>query len=95
MKVTIDRYRILHLVMLMICSYLLAEALIAKMEWTPLSAYGLACTITTQISNGINSQYNEDEANSPVEKRREDKRERVLEKRRERRTTGEAGKKKR
>ena len=83
MKVTIDRYRILHLLLLMGTSFVLAETLIHKLEWTPLSAYGLACTLTTQISSALYGQTEEDDVNAADAKRKE-KRERVAEKRRER-----------
>ena len=87
MKVNLDRYRIFHLIVLLACSFVVAETLIAKMEWTKMSAYGLAITITTQLSNAINSANKDADAadESAAEKKRQEKRERVLEKRRERR----------
>ena len=83
MEVTIDRYRVLHLVLLMFSSFIIAKILILKWEWSLLSAYGFGVTISTQVSNSI-SKIIEDESNSTEDKKREEKRERV-EKRRERR----------
>ena len=59
-----------------------------------MSAYGFACTITSQISTAMNPQP-EDEVDA-ADKKRQEKRERVAEKRKGRRTgeTGVAGKKK-
>ena len=54
MKVTIDRYRIFNLVLLLACSGVLAEIIIFKFEWSRLSAYGFTITICVQISNAIN-----------------------------------------
>ncbi|KAL3771102.1 hypothetical protein ACHAWU_006479 [Discostella pseudostelligera] len=89
MEITIDRYRILHLILLIVCSHVIARFLINSWEWTPLSAYGLAVTVTTQISNAITQNNinagNNDEDNV-VDKRRQEKRERVLMKRRERKS---------
>ena len=95
MEVTLDRWRILHLILLMTASFIVAEILIKKWEWASLSAYGFAITITTQISKVINPDPNDD-VEDAADKKREEKRERVLEKRRERRKgeTGVAGKKK-
>lgn len=99
MKVTIDRYRILHLVLLMACSFVLGEILIAKMGWAPLSAYGFACTVTSQISSAARealANKDQKEEVDSAQKKREEKRGKVLEKRRGRRS-GElagAGKKK-
>lgn len=91
MKVTFDRYRILHLILLMACSWVLAKILIAKLEWTAMSAYGFACTLTTQINQAINSAKKDDDGdNNGAEKKRQDKRDRVLEKRKERRN-GQSG----
>ena len=59
-----------------------------------MSAYGLAITITTQISNAINkiNEEKEYEANiDAAEKKRQEKRERVLEKRMERKNNGQSG----
>mmetsp|Transcript_56191 Transcript_56191/g.119496 ORF Transcript_56191/g.119496 Transcript_56191/m.119496 type:complete len:96 (-) Transcript_56191:28-315(-) len=94
MKVNFDRWRILHLLLLMVISSILAEALIAKLEWTSLSAYGFAITITTQISNAFNPDSVD--ADDAADDMRQKKRERILEKRRERRKgdMGAAGKKK-
>ena len=86
MKFTFDRYRILHLILLMACSYIVAETLIAKMEWSKLSAYGFACTVITQLNNAINPIESDDSKHTAAEEtKKQDKRERILEKRRERR----------
>ena len=84
MKVTIDRYRIFNLVILLACSGVLAEIIISKFEWSRLSAYGFTITICVQISNAINklnleAQHNNN--NDAAEKKRLEKSERVLEKR--------------
>mmetsp|Transcript_7648 Transcript_7648/g.12379 ORF Transcript_7648/g.12379 Transcript_7648/m.12379 type:complete len:100 (-) Transcript_7648:123-422(-) len=98
MEINLDRWRILHLLLLLTVSSILAQILIAKFEWAALSAYGFAITITTQINNAINSdQLNGDlNADDAADKMRQEKRERVLEKRKERRKggTGVTGKKK-
>ena len=70
MEVTIDRYRVLHLIVLVFGSYIIAKILILKWEWSSLSAYGFGVTITTQVSNGI-SKIIEDESNNTVDKKRE------------------------
>ena len=94
MKVTIERYRVLHLLVLTGCSFVLAEILIHKLGWTALSAYGMACTFTSQVSSAIYAQTEEEEVDA-AELKRKEKRERVAEKRRERRIwTGGSGKKK-
>ena len=93
MKITFDRYRILHLILLVACSFILAETLIAKMEWSKLSAYGFACTMISQLSNAISPIESDDSKRTAAEEtKRQDKRERTLEKRRERRN-GVANKK--
>ncbi|KAL7441636.1 hypothetical protein ACHAXH_008729, partial [Discostella pseudostelligera] len=89
MEIIIDRYRILHLILLIVCSHVIARFLINSWEWTPLSAYGLAVTITTQFSNAItrhNTNADNTEEDDVVDKRRQERRERVLMKRRERRS---------
>ncbi|KAL7527882.1 hypothetical protein ACHAWF_002347 [Thalassiosira exigua] len=95
MKVTIDRYRILHLILLIICSFILAEILIKKLGWSRLSAYGFACTLTSQISQAIHRLQTDNPDGEDED--RQDKRERVIQKRRDRRTgeSGVRGKKKR
>ena len=84
MKVTIDRYRILNLVILLACSGVLAEIIISKFEWSRLSAYGFTITICVQISNAINKinlEAQQNKNNDAAEKKRLEKIERVLEKR--------------
>jgi hypothetical protein len=84
MKVTIDRYRILNLIILLACSSILAEIIISKFEWARLSAYGFTITICVQISNAINKlnlEQQQNNNNDAAEKKRLEKSERVLEKR--------------
>jgi hypothetical protein len=83
MKVTIDRYRVLHLIILMTCSCILAETLISKFAWARLSAYGIACTVVTGSSNGIRSiiEKHDNECQNDIRRVREEK----MEKRRDRR----------
>ena len=84
MKVTIDRYRIFNLVILLACSGVLAEIIISKFEWSRLSAYGFTITICVQISNAINKlnlEAQQNKNNDAAEKKRLEKIERVLEKR--------------
>ena len=84
MKVTIDRYRIFNLVILLACSGVLAEIIISKFEWSRLSAYGFTITICVQISNAINKlnvEAQQNNNNDAAEKKRLEKSERVLEKR--------------
>ncbi len=51
MKVTIDASRILHLFLLITLSAAGAIMLVSYLEWTPLAAFGLSCTVVTQVSN--------------------------------------------
>ena len=84
MKVTIDRYRILNLGILLACSGVLAEIIISKFEWSRLSAYGFTITICVQIINAINQlnvEAQQNNHNDAAEKKRLEKSERVLEKR--------------
>ncbi len=91
MKVTINHNRILHLFLLVVCTHFIARFLIRAWRWTPLSAYGLACTITTQVSNAIMG-CNVEHTNGGIEdKEREVKGERVLMKRKARRSGLAAG----
>ena len=53
MKVNISPERILHFIALTISTYLIGKLLITKLDWTPLSAYGLGCTIVVQVNNAI------------------------------------------
>ena len=86
MKITFDRYRILHLFLLMACTFILAEILIAKIYWSKLSAYGFACTVVTQINNAMNPIESHSEDLSAADEKKRDKRGRILEKRKERRS---------
>jgi hypothetical protein len=86
MKITFDRYRILHLFLLMACTFILAETLIAKMDWSKLSAYGFACTVVTQISNAMNPIESDNSEPPAADKKKHEKRRRIVEKRRERRS---------
>lgn len=94
MKVNIDRYRILHLILLIAISSVVAETLVTKLDWTRMSAYGFACSVTSQVSQRVYSILNpseEEQAADAAEKKRLDKRERVLEKRRGRKIDAEFG----
>jgi len=84
MEVTIDRYRVLHLIVLMFTSYIIAKILILKWDWSSMSAYGFGVTISTQISNAMHTINNDKSNAMAIDQKREEKRERV-EKRRERR----------
>ena len=99
MKVTIDRYRVLHLFILVGCSFILAETLVSKWGWSYMSAYGFAISITTQISNAINKDNpritDNDGPTDAAEKKREEKRERIIDKRKERKSGALTGSKKR
>lgn len=53
MKVTIDTVRILHLLALILLSTAGATLLVSYWDWTPLAAFGFACTIVTQVSNAL------------------------------------------
>ena len=91
MQVTLDAQRILHLMALLLSSYIIAKLLQVRFEWTPLSAWGLGISISCQVSNAIlkmmdpesniNSSNNVDEN----EKRWQEERKKELEKRKERR----------
>ena len=91
MQVTLDAQRILHLMALLLSSYIIAKLLQVRFEWTPLSAWGLGISISCQVSNAIlkimdpesniNSKNNVDEN----EKRWQEERKKELEKRKERR----------
>ena len=70
-------------------SFILAQILIRKLGWTPLSAYGIATTITTTINNAIiNPPDFNDNHEIEADRERQKKRERLLDKRRERGTVG-------
>jgi len=51
MKVTLDAYRFVHLVALIGMSSIGAWVFITFFQWTPLVAFGTACTVVTQLSN--------------------------------------------
>lgn len=53
MKVNFDATRIAHLLALLFFTYLGGRLLVSYLEWTPLSAYGLSCTVSVQINNAI------------------------------------------
>lgn len=80
MKVTVNRNRILHLILLILCSHVIARVLIKVWEWPPLSAYGLGCTMTIQFSNAI-IRFNTDNTDGHVYKKKDDRRARVMMKR--------------
>lgn len=92
MKVTLDGKRILHLISLILSSYLIAKLLQVKFEWTPLSAWGVGISVTCQVSNAImsildptsdNNNFDGDENKQWLQERK-----RELEKRKERRKRG-------
>jgi len=51
MKVTLDATRIAHLLALIASSLVGAYLLVTLLEWTPMAAFGMACTLSTQLSN--------------------------------------------
>lgn len=93
MKVTLDSKRILHLISLILSSYLIAKLLQVKFEWTPLSAWGVAISTTCQVSNAIMSILDptSDNNNGDENKQWLQERKRELEKRKERRKRGGGG----
>ena len=60
MKVTFDNTRLLHLFLLIAFSYLGGYLLVSYLEWTPLSAFGFACTVVCQVSNVILKVFSEE-----------------------------------
>ena len=100
MQVTLDAQRILHLMALLLSSYIIAKLLQVRFEWTPLSAWGFGISISCQVSNAIlkimdpesniNSNNNNLDEN---EKRWQEERKKELEKRKERRIKGNNEKK--
>ena len=96
MKVTLDSKRILHLISLILSSYLIAKLLQVKFELTPLSAWGVAISTTCQVSNAIMSildptSDNNNGNNGDENKQWLQERKRELEKRKERRKRGGGG----
>jgi DNA integrity scanning protein DisA with diadenylate cyclase activity len=85
MKVTFDRYRVLHLIILIACSSILAETLISKLALARLSAYGFACTIITRLSNGVRSILEKSDSDRQAQNSMRRLREEKMEKRRDRR----------
>ena len=53
MLVTIDKTRIYHLLLLLTTTLVGGYLLIYFLEWGRLSAYGLSCTVSCQISDAI------------------------------------------
>ena len=53
MRVTVDYKRILHLIVLILLTYIFGQILVQRYDWAPLSAYGLTCSLVCQISNVI------------------------------------------
>jgi hypothetical protein len=51
MNIVFDIYRGLHLLLLITLTYTFGKVLIDIYEWTPLSAYGLTCSLVCQLSN--------------------------------------------
>lgn len=94
MQVTLDAQRILHLFALLLSSFLIAKLLQVKLEWTPLSAWGLGISISCQVSNAIlkimdpESSINNTNSADEKEQKWQQDRQRELEKRKERRIGG-------
>ena len=100
MQVTLDAQRILHLMALLLSSYIIAKLLQIRFEWTPLSAWGLGISISCQVSNAIlkimDPESNISSKNNSLdenEKRWQEERKKELEKRKERRIKGNNEKK--
>mmetsp|Transcript_33891 Transcript_33891/g.69191 ORF Transcript_33891/g.69191 Transcript_33891/m.69191 type:complete len:95 (-) Transcript_33891:214-498(-) len=53
MKVTIDKRRVFHLVLLVALTLIGGSALERRWGWSGLSAYGFVCTIVCQISGFV------------------------------------------
>lgn len=51
MKVTIDFWRVLHLILLVATTWLTGRFFVDQFEMSNLTAYGLGCFIVCQISN--------------------------------------------
>jgi len=96
MQVTLDTTRILHLIALLISSFVLAKILQLKLDWTPLSAWGLGITLSCQVSNAImkimDPENHNNNSNNYLNENEQwqQQRKRELEKRKERRTRGGA-----
>ncbi len=94
MQVTLDAHRILHLLALLLSSFLIAKLLQVKFEWTPLSAWGVGISISCQVSNAIlkimdpDSDINNTNSADEKEKKWQQDRQRELEKRKERKIGG-------
>ena len=79
MKVNLDRWRILHLIALILVSHVLAQALMHKYGWPRLSAYGFAVTVATQMSNAMHPPDHPAESKqNAAETRRQEKRAQVV-----------------
>mmetsp|Transcript_752 Transcript_752/g.1012 ORF Transcript_752/g.1012 Transcript_752/m.1012 type:complete len:100 (-) Transcript_752:81-380(-) len=98
MQVTLDAQRILHLLALLLSSFLIAKLLQLKLEWKPLSAWGLGISISCQVSNAImkivDPESTMNNSADDKEKKWQQERQRELEKRKERRIGGNTEKKK-
>mmetsp|Transcript_53251 Transcript_53251/g.79090 ORF Transcript_53251/g.79090 Transcript_53251/m.79090 type:complete len:94 (-) Transcript_53251:348-629(-) len=53
MIVTIDKTRVLHLFLLIVLTILGGYTLISRYGWNKLSAFGLSCSVTCQVSSII------------------------------------------
>ncbi|KAL7499539.1 hypothetical protein ACHAWT_009075 [Skeletonema menzelii] len=96
MQVTLDAQRILHLIALLLSSFIIAKLLQVKLEWSPLSAWGLGISISCQVSNAILKIMDPDSSINNLddnEKKWQEERKRELEKRKERRIKGNNDKK--
>jgi hypothetical protein len=90
MQVTLNSTRIFHLAVLILSSFLIAKILQLKLDWTPLSAWGLGITISCQVSNAIMkiTDPENNNNNSDENEKWQQQRKRELEKRKERRIRG-------
>ena len=61
MKINTSLDRWLHLLALLICSYIGAQALMYYLDWTSLAAYGSAVTVAVQINNALLKMMEEEE----------------------------------
>ena len=97
MQVTIDAKRILHLLVLLLSSFVIAKLLQSKLDWKPLSAWGLGISISCQVSNAIlaimDPESDMNKNTETDEKKWQEERKRELERRKEKRIGGREKKK--
>mmetsp|Transcript_735 Transcript_735/g.1759 ORF Transcript_735/g.1759 Transcript_735/m.1759 type:complete len:99 (-) Transcript_735:31-327(-) len=58
MKINTELERWVHLFVLIAFSALGGWAIARFLEWTPLAAFGLACTVTCQVNNAMHQLMN-------------------------------------